>query len=129
MADKTAKKQEIEETHPADNIKKYRWPKGVSGNPKGRPKGKLSPIDNIRQMFEKSPEDFNEFLTDYLNDSSNRKHIIEMLDGRPMQRIDHSSLGKELPTPILNVHTNNSYKESNGDEEEDKGSPRGNISK
>ena len=126
MADKTSEKQEL--INPAEHLKQYRWPKGTSGNPKGRPKGKLSPIDRIRNMFEESPEDFEEFLTHYLNDSGNRKHIVEMLDGRPMQRIDHSSLGKELPQPILNVFTNNSNEKNNGDEEENTSGARRDIS-
>ena len=122
-ADKTAEKQEK-----SPHLKQYRWPKGVSGNPKGRPKGKLSPIDRIRQMFESNPDEFDAYLQDYLNDSGNRKHVIEMLDGRPMQRIDHSSLGKELPKPILNVFTNDSDKASDADEEKDTSSPGGDIS-
>lgn len=110
------------------HLKKYQWPKGVSGNPAGRPKGKLSPIDRIRQMFEENEKDFDEFLTEYLNDPSNKKHIVEMLDGRPMQRIDHSTMGKELPQPILNVFPNNSNEQNNGDEEEDTSSSGGDVS-
>lgn len=124
MSDKSTKEQ----PNKADHLKKYRWVKGKSGNPKGRTPGKLSPIDNIRQMFEKNPKDFNEFLTEYLNDSSNTKHIVEMLDGKPMQRIDHSSLGKELPQPILNVFPNNSDTKDNKDVEKNSGSSRGNSS-
>ena len=124
MTDKSTSKQK----NPAEHLKKYKWVKGVSGNPKGRPKGKLSPIDNIRQMFEKNPGDFNQFLTDYLNDKGNLKHIVEMLDGKPMMRIDHSSLGKELPQPILNVFPNNSNKKDNGAEAKDSGSTGGDIS-
>ena len=124
MGDKTTKEQ----YKPAEHLKKYQWVKGKSGNPKGRPKGKLSPIDNIRQMFQDNPDDFDEFLSGYLNDTANRKHIIEMLDGRPMQRIDHSSMGKELPTPILNVFTNDSNKEGDGNDEENSSNSRRNVS-
>lgn len=104
---------------PADRIKKYQWPKGVSGNPAGRPKGSISPRDRIRQMFEANPQDFDEFLENYLNDKMNYKHVVELLDGKPHQSVDHTTLGKELPTPIINVLGNNSNTESNSTEEED----------
>jgi hypothetical protein len=57
--------------------------KGVSGNPAGRPKGSLSVIGSIKQMFEEDPEQFQDFINKYLKDPRNRQHIVEMIDGRP----------------------------------------------
>lgn len=57
--------------------------KGVSGNPAGRPKGSLSVIGSIKQMFENNPEQFQEFINKYLKDPRNRQHIVEMIDGKP----------------------------------------------
>lgn len=69
-------------------LKKYRWPKGVSGNPAGKEPGTLSPKARIRQMFNENPEDFDEWLQQYLNDPNNRRHAIELLDGKPSQSHD-----------------------------------------
>lgn len=114
-ADNTTPNQQESRPH----LKKYQWPKGVSGNPAGRPKGSLSPRDRIRNMFEQNPDDFDEFLQTYLNNPMNHKHVVELLDGKPHQSIDHTTMGKELPQPIINVPVNNSYTEGNSDEEED----------
>lgn len=71
--------------NPAEHLKKYKWPKGVSGNPKGKPAGSLSAVARIRAMFKENPKDFDEFLASYLNDPANKKHLVEMLDGKPYQ--------------------------------------------
>lgn len=88
------------------HLKKYQWPKGVSGNPDGRPEGTISPKHRIVAMFKENPEMFDEWLEDYITDPRNRKHVVELLDGKPHQSIDLTTAGKELPTPILNVFTN-----------------------
>ena len=113
-ADNTVENQQ--ETRP--HLKKYQWPKGVSGNLAGRPKGSLSPKDRIRQMFEANPDDFDEFLQNYLNDKMNYKHVVELLDGKPHQSVDHTTKGKELPQPIINVFPDSSHKEGDVPEEE-----------
>lgn len=120
--DETAENQ----ASPADRIKKYQWPKGVSGNPKGRPPGILSPKERIKEMFMANPGDFDDFLQKYLNDKANYRHVVELFDGKAHQSIDHTTMGKELPQPILNVLTNNSYTESDSDEEESSSSAGGN---
>lgn len=80
MEEGTANKQ----PNKADRLIPYRWPKGTSGNPKGRA---LSPTTRIREMFKENPDQFDEWLEDYLNDKQNRKHVVEMLDGKPKQQI------------------------------------------
>ena len=84
MVENAAKKQR----NPADHLKKYKWPKGVSGNPKGKEPGTLSPKATIRAMFVKNPKRFQEFLEEYIEDPNNRRHLVEMLDGRPHQSGD-----------------------------------------
>lgn len=56
---------------------------GVSGNPNGRPVGSISAITRVKQIFEESPAEFEDFIRAYIKDPSNRKHIVEMLDGSP----------------------------------------------
>lgn len=74
---------------------------GQSGNPAGRPKGSLSVIGRLKQIWEEDPEDFERFVRDYRTDPNNRKHITEMLDGKPQQ--DITSGGEKLiPSPIYN---------------------------
>jgi len=91
--DKTQEKQWKKE----DNLKP--WPKGVSGNPKGRPKGSVSPTAEIRKRFEADPEYFDEWLSKYLEDEKNRKHVVEMLDGKPQAKVDHTTDGRPIIMP------------------------------
>ena len=89
MTDNTSQQQPKEEVkHGAEHLSKYQWVQGQSGNPDGRPKGSISPRDTIRKMFEANPTTFEDFLTKYLDDPNNRKHLVEMLDGKPTQSID-----------------------------------------
>lgn len=81
-------------------LEPYNWPKGVSGNPKGRPEGTLSAVTRIKQMFTANPDQFDEFLTAYLKDKSNRKHVIEMIDGKPKQSTD---IALHVPKPLDDV--------------------------
>lgn len=60
---------------------------GESGNPAGKPKGIVSPITRLRQIWEDNPDDFEKFVNEYKNDPLSRKHIVEMLDGKPKQTI------------------------------------------
>ena len=94
-ADTTAEEQDK-----YGHLRKYRWPKGVSGNPNGRPKGSLSPKDRIRQMFESNPEQFDDFLDEYIKDPQNKKHVVEMLDGKPSQSTD---INLKLPQFIVDL--------------------------
>lgn len=59
-------------------------------NKNGRPLGSLSVIGRLKQMFEEDPKDFEKFVKGYKTDPQNRKHITEMIDGKPRQPMDHS---------------------------------------
>ena len=54
----------------------------IGGIQKGD-KHKLSPIGEVIRIFEDEPERFKEFIDGYLKDPSNRRHIVEMIDGKP----------------------------------------------
>lgn len=73
--------------------------KGYAGGP-GRPVGSVSPITRVKQIFQEKPEVFESFISEYVTDPNNRKHIVEMIDGKPMQKTDVTS-GGETITPIL----------------------------
>ena len=69
-------------------------------NMEGRPKGSLSVMGKLKQMWEENPEDFINFVNEYRKDPMSRRHITEMLDGKPRQPIDHDVKG-ELTINIL----------------------------
>jgi len=72
-------------------------------NRNGRPKGSISVITRLRQMFEEDPEDFENFVNEYKKDPMNRKHIVEMLDGKPRQNIglDGGEDGKAVNVNLI----------------------------
>ena len=97
MTESTDKKQKKRPAH--------LFKPGVSGNPNGRPKGSISAIGKVKKMFTEHPEKFEEFIIEYVNDPSNRKHVVEMLDGKPRQNIglDGGSEGLAISfAPVFN---------------------------
>jgi len=67
-------------------------------NREGRPKGSISVISRLKKEFREHPEKFEEFLTRYLKNPNNEKHIAEMIDGKPQQSID---MEVTMPKPII----------------------------
>jgi hypothetical protein len=65
---------------------KGQFVKGSIPNPKGKPVGTISVIARVRQMFAEDPEMFENFVKDYTR--TEKKHVTEMLDGKPKQSID-----------------------------------------
>lgn len=63
---------------------------GGSGNPAGRPVGSISLITEAKKIFRDDPEFLKAFVNAYLKDPSNRKHVVEMVDGRPRQALEHT---------------------------------------
>lgn len=77
-----------EETGIIRNEKGQIVPGSPSLNPKGRPEGSISPITRVKQIFNENPDKFNEFIEEYIKDPGNRKHIVEMIDGKPKQDVN-----------------------------------------
>ena len=59
--------------------------KGESGNPDGRPVGSISALSRLKKEFREHPEKFDEYMERYISNPANEKHVMEMLDGKPMQ--------------------------------------------
>lgn len=70
----------------------------------GRPKGSVSPITKVKQIFEENPEKFEAFVNAYMTDEKNLKHVVEMLDGKPHQATDVTTGGDKItfmPSEIM----------------------------
>lgn len=74
--------------------------KGHSGNLAGKPKGIVSPITRIKQIFAEDPTKFEAFVKRYMDGEGNDKHLVEMLDGKPKQTLAGD---KENPLRIITI--------------------------
>ena len=116
----------IEETikNDEETLKPWLFQKGNAGGP-GRPKGSLSVKTLVKEYLEEHPKDLKDFVEHFIK--TNRELAWQMIEGRPFQ--DILSGGEKLPTPILNVFTNNGDNQDKADVKEDKGGAGGDISK
>lgn len=80
------------------------WKKGFCPNMQGRKKNPLKEY-SLNQFLSWTDEQKKEFLS-----KINPLDIWRMTEGNPRQDTDITSGGKELPQPIINVHTNNGNK-------------------
>lgn len=109
-----------------------RWLPGISGNPGGAKPD--TEEDKLRKKaLKKVIEEYTGKLTEALpeispvliekaknGDLMAIKEINDRVLGKPKQQVELSG-DKENPIPILNVPSNNSNKESNGDVQENQG--------
>ena len=76
---------------PVDELKKKPWlfQKGQDArrNVTGANKGHITVVGKLKQIFRDNPDKFTAFVLEYLEDPANRKHVAEMLDGKPRQNI------------------------------------------
>lgn len=74
-----------------------------AGRPEGSKNAKSVRATIHTYFSEADIEEFFEFLKDnYKEDMRLMQWVGDHLLGKPSQSIDHTTLGKELPTPILN---------------------------
>ncbi len=74
----------------------------AEGNPggPGRPKGSVSIVAKIKAKFEEDPKYFEEWINKLLEDPSNRKAVMEQIDGKPKQSVE---LGGKDGAPIETI--------------------------
>lgn len=86
------------ETDKQNQNRPWLWKKGQSGNPAGRPKTKTLKEYAREMLAAMTDEEREEFFH-----GIDKKTIWEMAEGKAPQSIDHTTAGKELPVPIINV--------------------------
>jgi hypothetical protein len=106
-----------EKKHISDE-KPWLFKPGQSGNPNGRPKGTFSLKTYAKKYLqEMTDEEKLKFMEGLPKDI-----IWKMAEGNPAQGIDHTTNGKELPTPIMQINgilPNNSDQQDNSTQQED----------
>lgn len=83
-----------------ENIEPYKFKKGRSGNPRGRPKGSVQLVPMLKKKLADAPPGqertyadavIEATLRDALRvDGQSRKMVWEYLEGRPTQRLEHT---------------------------------------
>jgi hypothetical protein len=53
-------------------------------------------VAKIKRKFHENPEYFDEWVDKLLEDGANRRAIMEQLDGKPQQKVDVTTNGKDL---------------------------------
>lgn len=76
--DETASKQ-----HEKEWLKPFRYQKGHSGNPDGRPKGSISIKQKVREYLDEHPYAYEEFIKGVITTRKNQLETWKMLEGAP----------------------------------------------
>lgn len=90
--------------------KDTRFKPGVSGNPKGRPKGSYSIVEGLRAKLDEVPQGQKKTYRDLFveklmikalkeGNSVILKDVIDRVDGKAIQRIDHTTDGESFNVP------------------------------
>lgn len=124
MDDEETTGEQLENSRVPKQLLPHVYKKGQSGNPAGRPPG-ISLKEYVKLKFlSMTDEEREEFLN-----GIDKKILWEMAEAKPAQAVDHTTAGKELPVPIINVLTHNSDKQSDGDETQNQSDSGWDISK
>lgn len=67
-----------------------RWKPGESGNPGGQPKGTPHLKTRIKEYLRDNPKVFEELVRYYIQDTSMRKLLWQMLEGKPKEETEIS---------------------------------------
>jgi hypothetical protein len=59
--------------------------------------GSFSIVGMIRRKFEENPKYAEEWVSKLMEDPKERKAIMEQIDGKPKQSIDHTTAGQAIP--------------------------------
>ena len=66
----------------------------------GRPKGSVSIIGKIKQIWEENPEQFQAYVAEVMKDPKLRTELIRQVDGAPKQSTDITSGGQPISIQI-----------------------------
>ena len=89
---------------------KWRNPDGTlkAGHPPmgGRPKGSISIIGKLKQMWEEDPDDFIAYVKEVRKDKMMRREIVQQIDGKPVQPIANAD-GTPFVVQVVQYAGNN----------------------
>ena len=86
----------------ADHLKPYRWKKGQSGNPEGRPTGSISIVERLKAYLRRHPEEIEAIVLALVKEGrlGNLAATKEMLDRIDGKVVDTHKIEGEVPITI-----------------------------
>ena len=83
------------------------------GNPGGgRPKGSISIVSRLKEIFEEDPAKFESYCEDILKDPKMKRDVMDQIDGRPRQAVEVSGGSLPFIIQIIKDDGNTGNKES-----------------